>query len=119
MGCELTFDLLSSRLRGHVRRLPELEVLSVAQPAPAWVSGVVDAFAGVEAVIDSRTQTGVSSDAALAAIRPALVAPGFAVEASKSKADKITRPVLFGEQGSVVVQYDVDGFHPEHGPSLG
>lgn len=31
MGCELTSDLLSSRLRGHARHLSELEVLSVAQ----------------------------------------------------------------------------------------
>jgi len=87
-------------------------------PAPAWVAGVVDAFAGAEDAIDSRSQSGISSDAALAAIRPALVAQGFEVEASKSKADKITRPVLFGEQGSVIVQYDVDGFHPEHGAVL-
>ena len=26
-------------------------------------------------------------------------------------ADKIERPVLFGEQGSTVVSYEVDGFH--------
>lgn len=87
-------------------------------PAPSCVSGVVEAFAGVADVIDSRSQTGISSDAALAAIRPALVTQGFLVEASKSKAGKITRPVLFGEQGSVIVQYDVDGFHPEEGAVL-
>jgi len=55
---------------------------------------------------------------ALAAIRPRLVALSFEVEASKLKADKITRPVLFGEQGSVIVQYDVDAFHPGHGAVL-
>lgn len=87
-------------------------------PAPMWVSGVVDAFAGAASEIDSRTQSGVSSDAALAAIRPALVNLGFVVEASKTKADKITRPVLFGERGSVLVQYDVDGFHPDEGVVL-
>lgn len=82
-------------------------------PAPAWVPPVIDAFADVTDEIDSRSQTGISSDAALAAIRPALIEQGFLVETSKAKADKITRPVLFGEQGSVIVQYDVDGFHPE------
>ncbi|MGH3990990.1 MAG: hypothetical protein ACRDSN_00840, partial [Pseudonocardiaceae bacterium] len=47
-------------------------------------------------------------------MRPALMAVGFDVEASKAKADKMTRPVLFGENGSVLVQYDVDAYHPEH-----
>lgn len=31
---------------------------------------------------------------------------------TKTKADKITRPVLFGENGAVLVSYDVDGYHP-------
>ena len=87
-------------------------------PAPSWVPAVIDAFTDAADAIDSRRQSGISSDAALAAIRPALVSQGFLVEASKSKADKITRPVLFGEQGSVIVQYDVDGFHPENGAVL-
>ena len=44
----------------------------------------------------------------LAAIRPALMEIGFEVETTKAKTDKITRPVLFGENGVVLVQYDVD-----------
>jgi len=84
-------------------------------PAPTWVEGVVDAFASAADQIDSRKLSGVSSDSALAAIRAPLVALGFDVEASKQKTDKITRPVLYGEQGSVLVQYDVDAFHPAHG----
>lgn len=87
-------------------------------PAPEWVAGVVSAFGAAATQIDSRSVSGVSSDDALAAIRPALVALGFEVEASKLKADKITRPVLYGEQGSVIVQYDVDAFHPGHGAVL-
>ena len=39
---------------------------------------------------------------------------GFEIEASKTKADKIWRPVLFGELGRPLVAYEVDGFHPEH-----
>lgn len=81
-------------------------------PAPPWVTGVVAAFAS--AAIDSRVNDGVGSDAALAAVRPALITQGFEVEKSKVHADKITRPVLFGEQGSIMVQYDVDAFHPGH-----
>jgi hypothetical protein len=81
-------------------------------PAPPWVTGVLEAFAGAADGIDSRTRTGVSSDAVLAAILPGLVEVGFDVEASKAKADKITRPVLFGENGAVLVSYDVDAYQP-------
>jgi len=111
------FDLLSS-LAVPAEPYPSWKFYPSRDPAPAWVAGVVEAFAGAASQIDSRTKTGVSSDAALAAIRPALVDLGFVIEAGKKKADKITRPVLYGERGSVVVQYDVDGFHPDEGVVL-
>jgi hypothetical protein len=40
---------------------------------------------------------------------------GFTIEASEIKADKIRRPVLFGEVGRPLVAYEVDGFHAGHG----
>lgn len=82
---------------------------------PAWVAPVVAAFAAVRPQIDSRLNVGVSSNAALAALRPELVRQGFEIEGGKTKAGRIRRPVLFGEVGRPVVAYDVDGFHPEHG----
>jgi hypothetical protein len=112
LRCELVFDLVSSDHVATGEPYPSWKFYPSRTPAPTWVPGVVAAFAGAAEQIDSRTLTGVSSDGALAAIRPALMDLGFVVEASKTKADKITRPVLFGDQGSVVVQYDVDGFHP-------
>ncbi len=81
---------------------------------PAWVSPVVTAFAAVRSQIDSRLNVGVSSDAALAALRPELVRQGFEIEDGKTKAGTIRRPVLFGEVGRLVVAYEVDGFHPQH-----
>src|SRR2546421_2190715 len=84
-------------------------------PAPEWVTDVVAAFTAAGPQIDSRTNHGVTSDAALAVLRPALVSLGFEIEASKLKADKIRRPVLFGEVGRPLVAYEVDGFHPAHG----
>ena len=87
-------------------------------PAPAWVAGVVAAFSAAAPQIDSTSNHGVTSDAALGALRPALVQLGFEIEASKAKADKISRPVLFGEAGRPLVSYEVDGFHPEHGVVL-
>ena len=81
---------------------------------PDWVAPVVAAFAAVQSQIDSRHNAGVSSDAALAAVRPELVRQGFEIEEGKTKAGKIRRPVLFGEVGRPVVAYEVDGFHSVH-----
>ncbi|MDQ3648242.1 MAG: hypothetical protein M3433_06620 [Actinomycetota bacterium] len=72
-------------------------------PAPSWVPDLVDAFAGESSQIASTANHGVSSDAALGVLRPVLTELGFHIEAGKSKADKITRPVLFGEAGRSVV----------------
>jgi hypothetical protein len=60
----------------------------------------------------------MDSNAALAVVRPALVAMGFEVEAGKKAAEKIRRPVLFGEQGAEDLAYEVDAFHPEVGIAL-
>lgn len=59
-----------------------------------------------------------TSDKALAQLRPGLLALGFDVEAGKRKVDKLRRPVLFGEQGSEALAYEVDAFHPGTGIAL-
>ncbi|MBS1870027.1 MAG: hypothetical protein JSS99_10210 [Actinobacteria bacterium] len=82
---------------------------------PAWVTDVVEVFAAVGAEIDSRTNHGVTSDAALALLRPGLVSLGFEIESGKTKAGRIKRPVLFGEMGRPRLAYEIDGFHPGHG----
>jgi hypothetical protein len=81
-------------------------------PAPAWVPTVVAAFTDAAPQIDSRANHGVTSDAALAVLRPALVALGYEIEAGKTASGKSRRPVLFGENGVARVAYEVDGFHP-------
>jgi len=81
---------------------------------PAWVPPVVAAFAADRPQIDFRLNVGVTSDAALAALRPELIRQGFEIEEGKKKAGRIRRPVLFGEVGRPVVAYEVDGFHPVH-----
>jgi hypothetical protein len=83
--------------------------------SPKWVNDVIAAFAAAGQQIDSRSNHGVTSDAALASLRPDLVSLGFEIEASKMKVDKVWRPVLFGEMGRPRVAYEVDGFHPQHG----
>ncbi|MGH9116693.1 MAG: hypothetical protein ACRD0A_02085 [Acidimicrobiales bacterium] len=51
-------------------------------------------------------------------LRPGLEALGYTVEASKKRADKVRRPVLFGESGSERVAYEVDAVHDELGVLL-
>lgn len=87
-------------------------------PAPDWVEDVLGCFRDVRQAIDSQEQSGVSSDNVLARIRPELEAAGFVVERGKTAAEKISRPVLFGENGKAVVAYEVDAFHAGHGVVL-
>ena len=87
-------------------------------PAPAWAEGVIETFRTARPQIDSAEQSGVSSNDALAALRPGLEGLGFQIERGSTAADKIDRPVLFGEQGSPVVAYEVDGFHEGAGVVL-
>ncbi|HLG07772.1 MAG TPA: hypothetical protein VI409_03770 [Gaiellaceae bacterium] len=51
-------------------------------------------------------------------LRPGPEALGFEIEAGKKKTEKIRRPVLFGEQGSESLAYEVDGFQSEFGIAL-
>lgn len=94
---------------------PRWKYYPPALEPPAWVASVVAAFNAVRQQIDSTVNVGVSSDAALAALRPGLVLQGFEIEKGKTKEGRIRRPVLFGEIGKPLVAYEVDGFHPDHG----
>lgn len=92
---------------------PAWKFYPVRLPPPAWASDVLETFSEARQSIDSSQNHGVSSDAALAAIEPGLTKLGFQVERGKSADKKISRPVLFGENGRTEVAYEVDGFHPK------
>jgi hypothetical protein len=81
------------------------------------VGGVLTVFSSAENELDSALKRN-SSDSALATLRPGLLELGFEVEAGKKKAEKIRRPVLFGEMGREDLAYEVDGFHPTLGIAL-
>jgi hypothetical protein len=57
----------------------------------------------------------LSSDDVLKELAPGLVALDYAVESGKTKAAKIFRPVLFGENGAAEVNYEIDAFHDQLG----
>ncbi|HTN79696.1 MAG TPA: hypothetical protein VMK16_08480 [Acidimicrobiales bacterium] len=85
---------------------------------PSWVHNVVSVVASAREQIDSATHTGLTSDAVLKELRPGLQGHGYKVEASKKQADRIRRPVLFGDSGSERVAYEVDGVNDELGVLL-
>ena len=94
--------------------LSRLEVLPrQTSHAPEWAHGVLKTFTAARRTIDSAEHRGVSSDTALAAVRPGLRELGLTVSAASALSDKIWRPVLFGENGEPVVAYEVDGFHEQ------
>jgi hypothetical protein len=84
---------------------------------PDWVAPLIAVFTAAQASIDSR-QVSSTSDAALSQLREALVSLGFDVEAGKTKAGKLRRPVLFGELGNESLAYEVDAFHAGDGVAL-
>jgi hypothetical protein len=43
---------------------------------------------------------------------------GYTVETGKAASQKITRPVLFGDDGRPSVSYDIDAFHDEMGVAV-
>lgn len=84
------------------------------QPPPAFTPAILQVFRAHEPSICTRTLAkGLTSDAVLTQLRDDLCALGFSVEASKLRADKIERPVFFGENGVPELQYEIDAFHED------
>jgi hypothetical protein len=83
---------------------------------PSWAVSFVEVVQGVEAKISTvEHKTGLVSDAVLAELSSDLRALGYKVESGKTRAAKIRRPVLFGENGNPEVSYEIDAFHDDLG----
>ena len=83
-------------------------------PPPEFVAPVVAAFERHSSEISTDLlEKGLTSDATLAVLRPDLQALGFEVETGKRKAEKIERPVFFGENGAPTLRYEIDAYQPE------
>lgn len=89
---------------------------------PDWVEQLIATVALAKSTIDTELlpldSERRSSDDVLAILRPGLESAGYQVETGKSKHQKITRPVLYGDSGLPVVSYDVDAFHDGTGIAL-
>ena len=83
-------------------------------PPPPFVSDLVNVFRQHEAKISTTVlKKGLDSDGVLAELRADLVHLGFDVESGKRMADKIDRPVFFGENGEPTLRYQIDAFHSD------
>jgi hypothetical protein len=79
---------------------------------PPFTVQLVDVFREHETQISTRRLSkGLTSDAVLKILTSDLVALGFDVESGKKKADKIERPVFFGEGGAPTVRYEIDAYN--------
>ena len=79
---------------------------------PQFVDHVIEVFHRHYQTIGTATGKGLVSDDVLAELRGDLVDLGFSVEAGKREADKIRRPVFFGENAQPDLQYEIDAWHP-------
>jgi hypothetical protein len=84
-------------------------------PSPEWVLTFIKVVESCFNDIASRSVDSLTSDQVLSILRPGLVALGYEVESGKHKAERIRRPVLFGERGLERVAYEVDAVHDELG----
>lgn len=94
---------------------PEWVYYPAHDAPPKWVRDFVEGVASCRPAVESRTVNSLTSDKVLALLRPALVQLGYEVEAGKHIAERIRRPVLFGEQGSERVAFEIDAVHDELG----
>src|SRR5690348_11823848 len=83
---------------------------------PEWVEPLVAEVRAIELRISTVDQgTGLHSNDVLQELAPGLRQLGYTVESSRSAANRIRRPVLFGSNGRAEVAYDIDAFHDGHG----
>ncbi len=82
---------------------------------PSWVSPLVGVVRDTEADIATTTGKALDSNAVLLRLADGLAALGYQVEKSKVAADKIARPVLFGDEGATAVTMEIDAFHDGEG----
>jgi hypothetical protein len=86
---------------------------------PEWVGDVVDAVNRSQLAISTvDAHTGLSSDQVLVELREGLESLGFEVERGKGAREKVRRTVLYGENGSPEVNYDIDAFNDYIGAAV-
>ena len=84
------------------------------EPPKPFAVSVVDVFrANADRISTVELEKGLESNEVMYELADGLEGLGFQVERSKKAADKIHRPVFFGDNGEPVVQYQIDAYHKE------
>jgi hypothetical protein len=84
------------------------------RPPPSFVLAIVSVFKAHESHVSSSIlEKGLESDNVMRALAQDLTDLGFLVETSKRRANKVARPVFYGENGEPTLRYDIDGYHEE------
>lgn len=81
---------------------------------PSWIKEFNRAVNASQTLIESFTHERLDSNDVLQILRAELIKQGWLIEAGKKMEDKISRPVLYGDRGETKVNYEIDGWHPEH-----
>ena len=82
------------------------------EPPPEFVGDVINVFKKHETSISTGLlEKGLTSDMVLAELRADLVGLGFEVGESKRQAEKIDRPVFYGENGIPTLRYQIDAYN--------
>lgn len=81
---------------------------------PLWISEFNGTVKKSRSLIESSLHERFDSDEVLQVLRVPLVEQGWMIEAGKKAVDKISRPVLYGDRGITKVNYEIDGWHPDH-----
>ncbi len=89
------------------------------KPPPSFVLEIVDVFRKHEQAISTVSlEKGLVSNVVLATVAGDLKSLGFLVETGKQTAEKIDRPVFFGENGVPTRRYQIDAYWPAWGCGL-
>jgi hypothetical protein len=98
-----------------VNSYPRWRYYPASNTLPSWVYDLTGLFNAVRPQIDSSSIQGEKSDGILASLSSGLFDLGYQVEISRKAADKIARPVLFGDEGAARVHYQIDAWLPDPG----
>jgi hypothetical protein len=96
---------------GRLHQLPGVVLLPEPHAPARLVHELLEVVEAARPLVDSATVDELTSDKVLAHLRPGLLKLGYEVEGGKHRAEKIRRPVLFGDQG----RERVDAVHDELG----
>jgi hypothetical protein len=104
-------------MRRLVERFPKWVFYPLTAPPPDWATSLATTFQDHRAEIESSVRkrgTKLESNEVLALLHDDLERKGYAVERGKGAAERIYRPVLFGEYGLPGKTYNIDAYHPKY-----